>query len=51
MPLFPGKKKSTISHNIKEMLNSSTFANDKSEQKRRQMAIAAAYAKSRERKK
>lgn len=51
MPLFKGKSPKTISKNIKEMVNSDTFASDKPEKKRQQMAVAAAYAKSREKKK
>jgi hypothetical protein len=47
MPLRPGKSKKTMLINVKEMLESSTFAGDKSEKKRQQMAWAAAYDKAR----
>ena len=46
-PLHEGKSKATVSKNIKEMVKSSTFAPDKSDTKRREMAIAAALDKAR----
>lgn len=48
MPLKSGKSRKTISINIGEMLRSSTFGADKSKEKRRSMASAAAYGKARE---
>ena len=47
MPLKAGKSKETISGNIGEMMHSETFAKGKPRKKKRQMAIAAAYSKSR----
>jgi hypothetical protein len=41
MPLKPGKKNQ--GKNIGEMMNSDTFAADKSPEKRQQMAVAASY--------
>lgn len=51
MPLMSGKSKKVRSKNIKEMMDSETFGEDKSEKKRQQMAVAAAYNKSGESKK
>lgn len=48
MPLKAGKSKATVSENIGEMVESPTFAEDKSPEKRQQMAAAAAYRKARE---
>lgn len=48
MPLFAGKE--NFVKNIKEMVKSKTFASDKDKKKRQQMAVAAAYAKLREKK-
>lgn len=50
MPLSKGKSKKTISKNISEMVRSDTFAKEKSPQKRRAMAIAAALQKAGKRK-
>lgn len=47
MPLIPGKSDQVKSQNIKEMMNSSTFASDKPQPKRQQMAVAAAFRKAR----
>ena len=48
MPLHKGKSKKVRSGNIKEMVKSPTFASDKLEKKRQEMAIAAALGKARE---
>lgn len=45
MPLRKGRSNKVKSQNIKEMMNSSTFAAGKSPEKRQQMAVAAAYEK------
>ena len=47
MPLKEGSNQETISSNIKETLESGTFARGKSKKKRRKMASAAAYRKAR----
>ena len=47
MPLAGGSGQKVISSNIKEMMNSPTFAKGKGAGKRRQMAIAAAESKAR----
>ena len=46
-PIHKGGSKKTVSKNIKEMVKSSTFAPDKSDAKRQEMAIAAALDKAR----
>lgn len=48
MPLQPGSSQETISDNISETLESSTFAAGKPKKKRRKMAVAASLKKSRE---
>lgn len=45
MPLKPGTSQETISDNIAETLESSTFAAGKPKRKRHQMAVAAAMSK------
>ena len=49
MPLKPGKE--NISANISEMVRSDTFAKGKSKEKKREMAVAAALDKAREKRK
>lgn len=48
MPLEAGTSQETISDNISETLESSTFAPDKPRKKRHQMAVAAAMHKKKE---
>jgi hypothetical protein len=45
MPLKSGSSKETIQQNIKEMLDSPTFAPDKPQEVRIKMAVAAAHRK------
>lgn len=47
MPLHKGKSKKTRNQNIKEMVDSPTFAEGKSRAKKVQMAVAAAYEQQR----
>ncbi|MBE9570038.1 MAG: hypothetical protein IMF11_05400 [Proteobacteria bacterium] len=47
MPLKVGKSKKVLTYNIREMMNSSTFAAGKSKKKKQSMAIAASYASAR----
>lgn len=48
MPLKPGKSKKTLTYNLREMMNSPTFAEGKSKKKKQQMALAASYRSARE---
>lgn len=48
MPLKSGKSKKVLTYNIREMMRSESFAQDKSPAKKRAMATAAAYGKARE---
>ena len=47
MPLSSGSGQNVISSNIKEMMDSPTFAKGKSRAKKQQMAVAAAESKAR----
>ena len=48
MPLEKGKSKKVFTYNLREMMESPTFAPGKSPQKRDQMALAAAYREQKE---
>ncbi|MCK4525973.1 hypothetical protein KAW18_01275 [candidate division WOR-3 bacterium] len=47
MPLKSGKSKKVLTYNIREMMRSESFAQDKSPAKKRAMATAAAYSSAR----